>query len=1046
MKKYTLILFLLLICSLFAEIIILLPKDNMVYNRGEELRVVWSHDITGDVKIELFKSDEYLLDIATSTPSNSLYTWIVPANMNGNDYHVKITSLEDTADFDTSTGYFTLQDLTGSIEVLSPSAGEEIERSIFYNIQWTDNLFDGVKIDLYENDIFHSTIVDSTASDSSFAWSIPLDFFSTNFKLKITSTQLDSIYSFSEPFTVAKGNITILSPVGGETFEMLNNSSILWADNIPEDVYISLYKGSNKIISLFSDSDGEVIWNFYHKNITSGDDYKLRIESGLYSDIYDESNNFSIKGTNGIKGNISGTWDEENSPYVFVGNSYINPAKTLYIEPNTKVRALGSGIDLLIKGELQAQGEPDKIIDFEGINLNFTKTSKSDTSRVKYSNFDQRRGFFRHFDNIYDEKGYSVKQTSDNGYIICGFSEEYFGGGACVIKANSSGKIIWKRKFPDGNLMSHAYSITETSDGGYVFTGYLHEVAGMWNFWLVKLNSTGGMVWEHTYYGKYLEIARSVVETSDGGFVITGYGDLPGCIGVYDAILMKVDSNGNEEWLKMFHIDGVNFSYSVQQTFDGGFILTGFSNINQFDYNFWIIKIDPYGNKEWDKYFDNNEKEFAYSVKQTYNGDYILVGETSIGQGYNDLMLVKISNDGDLIWKKNYGGNGYDLGLAVQETLDGGYIFAGITDSYGSGSYDAWLLKTDSNGEYEWDKTFGGSNEDGAYDVIQTLEGRYAITGYTSSFDSQNQDVLLIVTDSYGNVYYDKTIEIDGTSLVLFQNNIIQNYGGYGITVNNACPVISNNLIVNNNGGIKFTGSSPLNIANNTIVDNDNFGLYFDGDSDPYLLNNIIFGNGSGEVYLNNDDSDPNFSYNNINGGVANFGLSDGITFSGMYENNINEDPDLLDASYAITSTSPCIDSGFPNLTLEDLNIFMIPQVDIAGNSRLIGNIDIGCYECQSDKVNIDDYTVNDFTLYQNYPNPFNPETVISYSLKNNVQVNLKVFNIAGREVCSLIDQKQSKGLHKINFNGSNLVSGIYFYRLSVDGKVVQSRKMMLLK
>ncbi|NOR46067.1 MAG: T9SS type A sorting domain-containing protein [Candidatus Delongbacteria bacterium] len=168
---------------------------------------------------------------------------------------------------------------------------------------------------------------------------------------------------------------------------------------------------------------------------------------------------------------------------------------------------------------------------------------------------------------------------------------------------------------------------------------------------------------------------------------------------------------------------------------------------------------------------------------------------------------------------------------------------------------------------------------------------------------------------------------------------------------------------------------------------------------------------------------------------------------------NISMDPMFVDAEngdFRLQSTSPCIDAGTNTIT-----DYEFPIGDLDDNYRIWdgdGNgsdiVDMGAYEydSHSTSINNEQFTIENHTLEQNYPNPFNPETTISYSLLNNAQVNLKVYDIAGREVCSLVDQKQNKGLHEIKFNGSNLTSGIYFYRLSVDGEAVSNRKMMLLK
>ena len=215
--------------------------------------------------------------------------------------------------------------------------------------------------------------------------------------------------------------------------------------------------------------------------------------------------------------------------------------------------------------------------------------------------------------------------------------------------------------------------------------------------------------WNQTFGGTSSEEASSVQQTTDGGYILAGtsYGYI--CKG--DFWLVKTDSDGNRVWDKTFGGTDRDEAYSVQQTTDGGYIIAGATMTTGSDVwsYVWLIKTDSDGNKVWDKTFQRigSDTDGAYSVQQTTDGGYIIVGSTMVyGVDYNfDAWLVKTDSDGNKVWDKRFGGSDWDGAGSVQQTADGGYIFAGATRSYGVG---AWLVKTDSDGNEVWSMTFGG--------------------------------------------------------------------------------------------------------------------------------------------------------------------------------------------------------------------------------------------------------------------------------------------------------------------------------------------------
>jgi len=348
----------------------------------------------------------------------------------------------------------------------------------------------------------------------------------------------------------------------------------------------------------------------------------------------------------------------------------------------------------------------------------------------------------------------SVEQTVDRGYIIAGWTSSYGAGMSdfWLIKTNSYGMEEWNKTF-GGTDYDYGESVQQTNDGGYIITGIsdFSYNTGCGDFWLVKTDKNGIELWNKTFGGTNVDWARSVQQTNDGGYILIGETVSFGA-GNEDIWLIKTDSNGSELWNKTFGGTSQDQGRSVQQTNDGGYIIIGATCSFATDSSdVWLIKTDANGNKMWDMVFGGTLSECGYSIRQTSDGGYIIIGNTySFGAGKEDFWLIKTDVNGYEIWNRTFGGADHDEGLSVRQTIDGGYIIIGYTDSFGAGKEDFWLIKTDANGDKVWDKSFGDTSSDRGYSVKQTIDKGYIILGSTQSYVTGSYDVWLVKTDSQG--------------------------------------------------------------------------------------------------------------------------------------------------------------------------------------------------------------------------------------------------------------------------------------------------------
>jgi len=295
------------------------------------------------------------------------------------------------------------------------------------------------------------------------------------------------------------------------------------------------------------------------------------------------------------------------------------------------------------------------------------------------------------------DMGYSVQQTQDGGYIVTGIYHS-FGGNPQVylIKTNPSGDTLWSRIY-GGSAASGGYSVQQISDTGYIIAGSTSSLANNSDVYLIKTNASGDTLWTRNYGGVDYEYGYSVQQTTDGGYIVAGYTSSFGSVS--QVYLIKTNFSGDTLWTKTYGGAREDWGYSVQQTTDGGYIVAGVTySFGAGNSDVYLIKTNASGDTLWTKTFGGAEYDLAYSVQQTSDTGYIVTGGTnSFGYGYHDVYLIKTNAFGDTLWTRTYGGTLEDAGCSVQQTSDRGYIVAGITTSFGD-SDQVYLIKTDANG------------------------------------------------------------------------------------------------------------------------------------------------------------------------------------------------------------------------------------------------------------------------------------------------------------------------------------------------------------
>lgn len=383
-----------------------------------------------------------------------------------------------------------------------------------------------------------------------------------------------------------------------------------------------------------------------------------------------------------------------------------------------------------------------------------------------------------------EETAQAIIHTNDGGYAVLGYTSSTDGdlegktlpvNDYWLLKLDGDGNLQWSKTY-GGSKDDIGQSLVQTKDGGYALTGYAmsddgdaSNNEGFHDNWILKLDSEGNLEWEKSLGFSGHDHSYDILQTDDGGFFFVGFLDLTAARddgftekgnsltrhGVGEFWGTKLDSQGNIEWRKYYGGSNNDRAHAVVQADDGGFVMSGFSESNDFDvkqsrgsYDFWVLKIDKQGTLLWEHSFGGTGIEISYDLAKTHDHGYVIVGNTfsndadvSKNNGESDIWLIKIDDNGNLLWQKSFGGSQFDASQSVYTTLDGGYLVSGNSKSNdmdadaNAGGNDLWVIKTDAVGGLIWQKSIGGTGLDFSFDALENEDKSIIIVGETASND-----------------------------------------------------------------------------------------------------------------------------------------------------------------------------------------------------------------------------------------------------------------------------------------------------------------------
>jgi hypothetical protein len=651
-----------------------------------------------------------------------------------------------------------------------------------------------------------------------------------------------------------------------------------------------------------------------------------------------------------------------------------------------------------------------------------------------------------------------VRQTADDGYIVAGstwsFSTGYYD--FWVLKLRADASVAWQKAY-GGSAWDLCTSVAQADDGGYLVAGWTESFgAGSKDGWVLKLRPDGSLEWERTYGGSAAEELHAAVNSADAGYLLAGWTESFGA-GGRDAMLVKLGTDGTIGWQRTLGGTGSDELTSAQATADGGYILAGSTeSFGTGARGAWVVKLTPGGAVQWQRKFEGAYWNGAHSAREVSGGGYIVSARTA-----GDAWILRLDGNGSLLWQSTYGGADLDNyhDSYAQETMDGGFIVGGHTLSFGAGSTDIWLMKLRNEGSVVWQTSYGGTEWEGATSLEQTSDGGYLLAGSTVSFGAGHGDMWILKLDSTGGCSHCPAARPTAA---------VRRSAAVATTVPTASPVGAGASTSISTSVQRNTAAEAVQIcpADNSIVLNPGFergtapwrfhtdgGGSFRNDapgaSSPRAAHITITASGSNvQLYQSELMIQPATSYR--------------LSFRARSSSGHDV------AVHLQKHTAPYTPSGLPrwvaDLTPEWQQYSRVFRTDrfetTVADTRL--RFSLGPYAAAGDEYFLDDVTLewlgalreqasgdapSAAGLAQNYPNPFNPATTITYTVPPGParRGSLRVYDLIGREVAVLVDDVMTPGTWTVTWNARSLAAGVYFGRF-VAGDLVWTKKMILLK